>query len=163
MISKVYVGNNGNGEKNEMINKILLMLDVNDDRFYSNEELAETINVHPRTLHNYFVEIVGMPVHRYQDQNHLAKAHKLLSADSSVPLSAVAEHFGFCDEYHFSKYYNDNSVFHQRNEIKKRRTNPIVCGKSTFMRLPALKMSSMTVVVMMVVKFFPKRNKKLSL
>ena len=106
--------------KNDLINKILLMLDVNEDRFYSNEELAEVINVHPRTLHNYFVEIVGMPVHRYQIQTHLAKAHKLLSADSSLPLSVVAERFGFCDEYHFSKYYKRQFGFSPKKRERKK-------------------------------------------
>lgn len=92
-------------EKEVQVDKILLMLDINSERFYAAEELAEAIGVSSRTLQKYFQDVLGMPVHRYQLQHKLARAREMLLQAPEIPLAEVAERLGFCDEYHFSKQY----------------------------------------------------------
>jgi len=92
-------------EKAVQVDKILLMLDINSDRFYSADEMAEAIGVSSRTLQKYFREVLGMPVHRYQLWHKLERARSLLQRSPDIPLAEVAQRLGFCDEYHFSKQY----------------------------------------------------------
>lgn len=73
-------------------------------RFYTLEEAAELVHMHVRTLSDRFRRATGKSIHQYQLDVKLDMAfHALASGQYSV--KQVAENYGFCDPYYFSRVF----------------------------------------------------------
>ena len=71
----------------------------------TNEELAEALGVSTRHLRYVFEQEIGAPPHRYHLNMRLDMAMALLRNEPERIFRDVAEEFGFCDEFHFSRAF----------------------------------------------------------
>lgn len=67
--------------------------------------LAQKLNVPPRSLRYAFEQEFGMPIHRYHRNLRLDMAMNMLRTHPEYTLWKLAEAFGFCDEFHFSRAF----------------------------------------------------------
>lgn len=84
---------------------VLTALRSAPERFFTIEELARLAHVSPKTLTAAFRRLTGETVHQYQMREKLTAARAMLDANPTITLRELADTFGFCDEYHFSKAY----------------------------------------------------------
>jgi len=89
----------------ELVKRLMRVIEMNPERFYSVDQLAGMIGVSVRSLHSYFREVTGMPPRAYQIAVKLEAARKTIASEDRIPLREIAARYGFCDEYHFSKLY----------------------------------------------------------
>lgn len=69
------------------------------------EALARKLGVSSRSLRYAFEREVGVPLHRYHLNLRLDMALSMLRAEPERTLRDLADAFGFCDEFHFSRAF----------------------------------------------------------
>lgn len=84
-----------------------ILNDVNTDlaRFYSISDLAEKYYICKRKIIYLFKTYTGYPPHQYQINMKLDLCADILKNEKNITFKDLAERFGFCDEFHFSKLY----------------------------------------------------------
>ena len=70
----------------------------------TNLTLAEKFGFHPNYLSGLVKASTGLPMHKYLLQIRLLHAIELLETNA-LSISKVAQMCGFCDVYHFSRYF----------------------------------------------------------
>jgi AraC-like DNA-binding protein len=71
----------------------------------TNEKLAEILGVSARHLRYVFEQEIGLPPYRYYLNMRLDMAMTILRNEPERTLRELAEEFGFCDEFHFSRTF----------------------------------------------------------
>lgn len=89
----------------EFVNQILDLFRDNPQRFYTGSELAKRFFVSPKTLIGRFRRCQGVTPYQYQMNQKLNSIAAFLVDHPQVKLGAVAENFGFYDEFHLSKSF----------------------------------------------------------
>lgn len=89
----------------DVVNRLIKDMDSYPSQFLSINAMCERANVSRKTLYNYFMQVTACSPYDYQIQSKLEKARELIRSDPGVTLRWLASHFGFCDEYHFSRLY----------------------------------------------------------
>ncbi|MBQ8160799.1 MAG: AraC family transcriptional regulator [Clostridia bacterium] len=74
------------------------------DIMYSLDELAEIVNMNVRTMSDRFRQITGKSIHQYQLDYKLEAAYRDLRG-GQLSVKNVAQHYGFCDAYYFSRQF----------------------------------------------------------
>ena len=92
-------------DKAELVQRLIRMMESNPARFYTVPELSAMIHVSEKTLHNYFRQTIGQSPHACQLALKLDAARRRITDDPTLRLRDVAQMYGFCDQYHFSKLY----------------------------------------------------------
>ena len=104
-MSSIAAGPELRADGGELIERLMFAMRSSPERFYSNDELAARIGVSRKTLSNAFRRFAGTSPHAWQLATKLDAAAADIRADPRVTLRALAERYGFCDEYHFSRLY----------------------------------------------------------
>jgi transcriptional regulator GlxA family with amidase domain len=81
----------------------LLLEDISGET--TNEELARRLGVSLRHLRYVFEQEIGLPPYRYHTNLRLDMAMTILRTDPKRTFRDLAEVFGFCDEFHFSRAF----------------------------------------------------------
>ena len=71
----------------------------------TNEELAGMLGVSLRHLRYIFEQEIGLPPYRYHMNLRLDMAMTIIRTDPERTFRGIAEEFGFCDEFHFSRAF----------------------------------------------------------
>jgi AraC-like DNA-binding protein len=87
-----------------MVELLVALMDADEQRFYTIEELSAEVGVSPSYLSLIFKKITGLTVIQYQNRIKIGKAYDLLSS-GEYNVTAVAERLGFRDIYYFSRLY----------------------------------------------------------
>lgn len=86
-------------------NKIKNVIHSNPERFFSNKELAEMMNVSVKTAENKFKLLFGKTIHRYMLDYKIKEAMSYFDMFPEMSIKEAAYNLGFYDEYHFSKQF----------------------------------------------------------
>ncbi|MGN1020032.1 MAG: helix-turn-helix domain-containing protein [Aristaeellaceae bacterium] len=89
---------------NEWSVAIIRLFKEHAHRMYSIQEVAAITGMNERTLSSRFRAITGESIHQYQLNLKLEDAYRMLR-DGGASVKEVAEHFGFCDAYYFSRMF----------------------------------------------------------
>ncbi|MBO4573369.1 MAG: helix-turn-helix transcriptional regulator [Clostridia bacterium] len=89
----------------QLINDILNEIHKNPQKFFTLDELSGKYYISKRKLVYMFKEHTGVPPHTYQLNTKLDLCHNLIKYENGIKIKAVAERYGFYDEYHFSKVF----------------------------------------------------------
>ena len=76
-------------------------------RFFTEEELAEIAGVSVKTLRNRFRNRFGKTPRAWQMHQKLSLVSTALITHRSIPLKALAENYGFCDEFYLSRCFKE--------------------------------------------------------
>jgi AraC-like DNA-binding protein/quercetin dioxygenase-like cupin family protein len=71
----------------------------------TNDELAKSLGVSARRLRYVFEQEIGLPPYRYHMNLRLDMAMTTIRTDPERTFRDLAEQFGFCDEFHFSRAF----------------------------------------------------------
>lgn len=85
--------------------KIMNIIHNNPEKFFSNAELAQMVNISVKTAENKFKARYQKTIHQYMLE---FKVHEAISYFNNFPQMGVKEiayNLGFYDEYHFSKQF----------------------------------------------------------
>lgn len=85
------------------------------------DEICKNVYAARSTLMKKFSEEVGMPIGTYISSGVMSRSEQLL-CETDLQISEISEHFGFCDQFYFSR------MFKQRfgeTPQKYRRNRPI--------------------------------------
>ncbi len=85
--------------------KIQSIIHGNPERFFSNQELANMINVSVKTAESKFKAAFGKTIHQYILGFKIREATSFFEFFEDISIKEVAYNLGFCDEYHFSKQF----------------------------------------------------------
>ena len=99
-----FLARNSLSQSEEWITRLLQEMRVNQSRFISPEEAAEMAHMSVRTMSTRFKQIMGKSLHEYQLTMKLEMAYQTLRV-SHYSVKEVAQLFGFCDPYHFSRAF----------------------------------------------------------
>ena len=75
------------------------------ERFFSNTELADMMNVSVKTAESKFKSTFGKTIHQYMLDFKISEAMSYFDRFEEMSVKEVAYNLGFCDEYHFSKQF----------------------------------------------------------
>ena len=99
-----FLARNSLSQSEEWITLLLQEMRMNQSRFISPEEAAETAHMSVRSMSTRFKQIMGKTLHEYQLTLKMEMAyHTLCTGRYSV--KEVAQTFGFCDPYYFSRVF----------------------------------------------------------
>ena len=70
--------------------------------FFTEEELSEMAGVSVKTLRNRFRNRFGMTPRAWQMEQKLSLVSAALVTHGNIPLKALADNYGFCDEFYLS-------------------------------------------------------------
>ncbi len=99
-----YIARTSLSQSEEWITQLLHEMRFNQSRFISPEEAAEMAHMSVRTMSTRFKQIMGKSLHEYQLTVKLEMAYQTLRV-SHYSVKEVAQLFGFCDPYHFSRVF----------------------------------------------------------
>ncbi len=74
-------------------------------RFFTEEELAEIAGVSVKTLRKRFRDRFGLSPRAWQMQQKLNMISSALITHRDIPLKALADNYGFCDEFYLSRCF----------------------------------------------------------
>lgn len=77
----------------------------NPERFFSNKELAQTVNVSLKTAENKFKAMFGITIHQYILEFKIKQAISYFEVFPEMSVKETALNLGFYDEYHFSRQF----------------------------------------------------------
>jgi AraC-like DNA-binding protein len=97
--------NSGNFSELDMLEKVIQIIHLNPQLFFTSKELADKLYVSERTLRNKFVKLYNQTLYQYQVHTKLQKACLLLKDYPKMKLREIAANLGFYDEFHFSKAF----------------------------------------------------------
>lgn len=90
------------GKLGEEIKKLIHR---NPEKFFSNKEIAEKLNVSVKTAETKFKNLFGVTIHKYMLDFKVEQAISYFKNFPEMPIKEVAYNLGFYDEYHFSKQF----------------------------------------------------------
>lgn len=73
---------------------------------YTNDTLAELLNYHPYYLNSLFKQDTGITLHKYIQQQRLARAYEML-ATTQLSIEDIALRCGFCSQSHLSNLFKE--------------------------------------------------------
>ena len=91
----------------EIVDRILDVLNENKNRNVTVDELSKKLSFSSRTLHLHFKKSMGVTLHQYQLNLKLNSAAVLLRYYPLITLKEIATMYGFFDEFHFSKSFKN--------------------------------------------------------
>ena len=89
----------------ELAVKLQNIIHSNPERFFSNTELAQMLNVSVKTAENKFKQRFGASIHQYMLNFKIEEAITYFNMYPDISIKQVAHNLGFYDEYHFSKQF----------------------------------------------------------
>lgn len=95
---------NENHSKDDRILKALAFIEVNFEKVYSLEEVAELCYLSPSRFLHLFKERTGLNFRRYQLWNRLVKSLPHLTTNS---ITVTAHTFGFTDSSHYTRTFKE--------------------------------------------------------
>lgn len=91
-------------EADSVVNCALDFLHSNFKRNFKTEEIAHYCSISTSHLRSKFSASVGMTITEYRDRLRIKAARELLSV-GEFSVKETASELGFCDVYHFSKFF----------------------------------------------------------
>lgn len=85
--------------------KIQNIIHTSPERFFSNRELAEYVNVSVKTAENKFKSKFNLTIHQYMLKFKAEQAALYIKNFSEMSMKEIAYNLGFYDEYHFSRQF----------------------------------------------------------
>ena len=113
------IQNNDFGKIGEEIKKIIHR---NPEKFFSNKELSEKLNVSVKTAENKFKALFGITIHQYMLNHKIELAISYFKNFPEMPIKEISYNLGFYDEYHFSKQFKKITSY-SPSEFKKTQKN----------------------------------------
>ena len=95
-------------------------------RRWTARELALASGVSERTLRDRFHRAYQMTPCQYQQRYKLEQAAQMLLLYPDMPLAAVAENLGFCDEFHLSRVFKQRYGLSPRSYRQRRKSTESV-------------------------------------
>ena len=89
----------------ELAEKIKNIIHSAPERFFSNKEISEKVNVSIKTAENKFKEKFGTTIHSYALEFKINEAKNYFEMFPEISVKEVAFNLGFYDEYHFSRQF----------------------------------------------------------
>ena len=90
---------------NNVAKKIQNAIHSYPERFFSNSELADMMNVSVKTAETKFKATFDKTIHQYILDFKISEATSYFDRFEEISVKEVAYNLGFCDEYHFSKQF----------------------------------------------------------
>ena len=87
----------------QIVTDVIDRINRTPHKFFTLQELADSVYVCPKTLSSQFKSSTGMTIHKYQTDLKMKMANSLLNSDPTITLREVAKQFGYYDEFHFSR------------------------------------------------------------
>lgn len=94
-----------NYSESDILEKVLQIIHLNPQHFYTYKEFAEKLFVSERTLRNKFAKQYNQTLYQYQLHTKLQKACLFLQDYPNMRLHEISLNLGFYDEFHFSKAF----------------------------------------------------------
>ncbi|MBO4633416.1 MAG: helix-turn-helix transcriptional regulator [Lentisphaeria bacterium] len=88
-----------------LVDELLDAIREHPEKWWSVRDMAEMCNLSVDQLRRVFFQQTGVKPKIYVDRLKLNRAAEYL-VSSSYPIAEVAEHFGYRDQYHFSRRFN---------------------------------------------------------
>lgn len=89
----------------EIAKKIKNIIHAYPEKFLSNKEIADMLNVSVKTAETKFKAAFGSTIHQYMLDFKMNEAMNYFDIFGEISVKKVAYNLGFCDEYHFSKQF----------------------------------------------------------
>lgn len=89
----------------DVASKLKDIIHRNPEKFYSNEQLAEKVNVSVKTAENKFKAVFSETIHQYTIKFKIKEALSYFEIFPEIRIKEIALNLGFYDEYHFSKQF----------------------------------------------------------
>lgn len=102
----------------ELAQKIQSIIHAYPERFFSNGELSQMMNVSVKTAENKFKAAFGKTIHQYMLDFKIGEAISYFDRFDGISIKEVAYNLGFCDEYHFSKQFSKHTGMSPRKYKK---------------------------------------------
>ena len=96
---------NNLAEQNPVSDRIINIIRQSPEKFFSNKELAEKLDVSVKTAENKFKSTCGITIHQYILKFKAEQAVSYFKNFPEMQIKEVAYNLGFYDEYHFSKQF----------------------------------------------------------
>ena len=96
---------NNLAEQNPISDRIINTIRRSPEKFFSNKELAEKLDVSVKTAENKFKSTCGITIHQYILKFKAEQAASYFKNFPEMQIKEVAYNLGFYDEYHFSKQF----------------------------------------------------------
>jgi len=90
----------------EMVDQRLRQNNFHNIDYHS---LANEMGMSESTFRRQFKQRNGKPVHAHLQLLRIQEAKRIISDNPSLPLAAVAEKCGYCDEYYFSRHFREHT------------------------------------------------------
>ncbi len=84
--------------------RIISYIHENYKSAITNTQIADVFGFHPNYISKLVKDYTGLPLHKYLISVRLALSVRLLE-EGALSVSEIADACGFCDIYHFSKYF----------------------------------------------------------
>lgn len=94
-----------NSNNSSTVEKIRNLIQQNPEKFFSNYELAKTVNVSVKTAETKFKKAYNTTIHQYMLNYKIEQAISYFKIFPEMSLKNIAYNLGFYDEYHFSKQF----------------------------------------------------------
>lgn len=85
--------------------KIKEIIHNNPERFFSNREIAQKLNVSVKTAETKFRAYTGKTIHQYMLEYKITKAIEYFKNFPDMSIKEISFNLGFFDEYHFGKQF----------------------------------------------------------
>lgn len=89
---------------NDNIRKVIDYIHENYAQDISNKTIADVLNLHPNYVNSLIKNFTGSSLHQYVLLVRISHAIELLQ-EGTLSIGEVATQCGFCNIYHFSKYF----------------------------------------------------------
>lgn len=97
--------NNMHTSDSNIATKIITIIHNNPEKFFTNKELADMINVSVKTAENKFKAMYDTTIHQYILDFKINEAISYFEKFPEISIKETAYNLGFYDEYHFSKQF----------------------------------------------------------
>lgn len=88
----------------EVTGIVIGYINENIEKNLSNKIIGEALNLHPNYISKLIKLSTGLPLHQYLMQARIYHSIELLT-EGKHTVSEIAELYGFCDIYHYSKLF----------------------------------------------------------
>lgn len=96
---------NINDYNDDIVHSVVEILNKNQDRNITVDEIAREVGFSKRTIHLRFKKCTGLTVHQYQLNSKLQSIASILKDYPNMTLKEIAISYGFSDEFHLSKNF----------------------------------------------------------
>ena len=90
---------------NDIVSRATRRIATQITRFYTLEEMAETLDCSKKTLEKSFKSQTSYTFHQYQIYKKIEQISIVLKLHPNTPLKVLADQYGFYDEFHLSKSF----------------------------------------------------------